>query len=263
VTPRKERDKSFVHDLSLAEYHTADVVADKGHPLPQGLDFSDEPGWRRIRDWGGLNLSICIGHADLHEVGHEHGQHTLNNSILNGLEGGHPLNTAGNTTGGPTRDAPFRGDIDMRITRDGTWHYRGSPINRPPMVKLFASVLKRDETGDFWLETPVEQCRIQVDDAPFLAIDISASGSGRDQKVSFRTNLDENVTAGPDHPIRILHDSMTGNPSPYVLVRDGLEALISRAVYYDLVDLAVEETRDGQTHLCVWSGGASFELGVV
>ena len=131
------------------------------------------------------------------------------------------------------------------------------------MVKLFASVLKRDETGDFWLETPVEQCRIQVDDAPFLAIDISASGSGRDQKVSFRTNLDENVTAGPDHPIRILHDSMTGNPSPYVLVRDGLEALISRAVYYDLVDLAVEETRDGQTHLCVWSGGASFELGVV
>ena len=132
-----------------------------------------------------------------------------------------------------------------------------------PMVKLFASVLKRDEAGDFWLETPVEKCRIQVDDAPFVAIDILASGSGRDQNISFRTNLDENVTAGPEHPIRIRHDSGTGNPSPYVLVRDSLEALISRAVYYDLVELAVEENRDGQTYLCVWSGGASFELGTV
>ena len=95
------------------------------------------------------------------------------------------------------------------------------------MVKLFASVLKRDEAGDFWLETPSEKCRIQVDDAPFMAVDILASGSGRDQRISFRTNLDENVTAGPEHPIRILHDPATGNPSPYVLVRDGLEALIS------------------------------------
>ena len=131
------------------------------------------------------------------------------------------------------------------------------------MVKLFASVLKRDEAGDFWLETPSEKCRIQVDDAPFMAVDILASGSGRDQRISFRTNLDENVMAGPENPIRILHDLATGNPSPYVLVRDGLEALISRAVYYDLVELAIEENRDGQTLLCVWSGGALFELGVV
>ena len=131
------------------------------------------------------------------------------------------------------------------------------------MVKLFASVLKRDDTGDFWLETAIEKCRIQVDDAPFMAVEILASGSGRDQRISFRTNLDENVTAGPEHPIRIIHDSGTGNPLPYVLVRDGLEALISRAVYYDLVDLAVEDNRDGETLLCVWSGGARFELGVV
>lgn len=131
------------------------------------------------------------------------------------------------------------------------------------MVKLFASVLKRDEAGDFWLETPMEKCRIQVDDAPFVAVDMAASGSGRNQKISFRTNLDENVTAGPDHPIRLEHDSATDNPSPYVLVRDGLEGLISRAVYYDLVELAVEIKRDGQTLLCVWSDGASFELGFV
>ena len=131
------------------------------------------------------------------------------------------------------------------------------------MVKLFASVLKRDEEGDFWLETPIEKCRIQVDDAPFTAIDILASGSGQNQSISFLTNLDENVTAGPDNPIRILHDSATANPSPYVLVRDGLEALISRAVYYDLVERAVEINRDGHTRLCVWSDGTSFELGIV
>ena len=151
----------------------------------------------------------------------------------------------------------------MRITRDGIWHYRGSPINRPSMVKLFASVLKRDETGDFWLETPVEKCRIRVDDAPFVAVDISVSGSGRNQKISFRTNLDEIVTAGTEHPIRLEHDSATDNPSPYVMVRDGLEALISRSVYYDLVELAVEENRNGRTVLCVWSDGALFELGFV
>ena len=180
-------------------------------------------------------------------------------SILNGLDGGHPQNS----DGGPSRDTPFCGDIDMRITRDGIWHYRGSPINRIPMVKLFASVLKQDGAGDFWLVTPAEKCRIQVDDAPFVAIDIAVSGSGQDQRISFRTNLDENVTAGPEHPIRMKHDSATGNPSPYVLVRDGLEALISRAVYYDLVELAVEEIRDGQTLLRVWSGGVPFDLGVV
>ena len=131
------------------------------------------------------------------------------------------------------------------------------------MVKLFASVLKRDEAGDYWLETPVEKCRIQVDDAPFVAVDILASGSGRNQNISFRTNLDENVTVGPEHPIRIRHDPGTDNPSPYVLVRGRLEALISRAVYYDLVELAVEESCDGQTSLYVWSGGAQFELGTV
>jgi hypothetical protein len=259
VTPCQERDKSFIHDLLLAEYHAPDAVADERHPLTQCLDFSDEPGRRFLGHWGGLNGGICIDHTDLHEFEHECEQRTLNNSILNGLEGGHPQNTVG----GPSSDAPFCGDIDMRITRDGIWHYRGSPINRLPMVKLFASVLKRDQAGDFWLETPMEKCRIQVDDAPFVAVDMSVSGSGRDQRIGFRTNLDENVTADRQHPIRIRHDSGADNPSPYVLVRDSLEALISRAVYYDLVELAVEKKRDDQTLLCVWSGGASFELGVV
>ena len=181
------------------------------------------------------------------------------NSILNGLEGLHPQNTEGASSAGPG----FCGDIDMRITRDGVWHYQGSPINRMPMVKLFASVLKRDESGDYWLETPVEKCRIQVDDAPFVAVDLSVTGTGPIQTINFRTNLDENVIAGPQNPIRVIHDPASNNPSPYVHVRDGLEALISRPVYYDLVDLAVEDKRQDETIFCVWSDGERFDLGVI
>jgi hypothetical protein len=183
----------------------------------------------------------------------------LVNSILNGLEGKHPENTEGSAKG----SAIFCGDIDMRITRDGRWHYQGTPINRPKMVKLFSTVLKRDETGDFWLETPQEKCRIKVDDAPFVAVDLSVSGSGKNQQIEFRTNLDECVMAGPKHPIRVIHESGSENPSPYVTIRGGLDALISRSVFYDLVELAVENFTDGKTHLSVWSGGVAFDLGII
>ncbi len=153
------------------------------------------------------------------------------------------------------------GDIDIRIGRDGTWFYHGSPIGRKPLVKLFASVLRRDETGDYWLQTPVEKARIRVDDAPFVAVEMTVSGTGCAQNLCFRTNLDETVEAGPDHPLRFAFDAATGEPSPYVLIRPGLEALITRAVFYDLVDLAVE---DDDTHMLgVWSGGTLFPLGPV
>lgn len=151
----------------------------------------------------------------------------------------------------------------MRIARDGTWFYGGSPIRRQSLVKLFASVLRRDESGDFWLETPAEACRITVDDAPFLAVEMSAAGSGRDQTLIFRTNVDENVMAGPDHPIRVVVAPATAEPSPYIRVRDGLEALIARAVFYDLVALGVEQARDGETVFGVWSGGEFFVLGEI
>ncbi len=159
------------------------------------------------------------------------------------------------------RSQQFCGDIDMRIARDGTWFYHGSPIGRKPLVKLFAGVLHRDETGDYWLETPAEKCRIRVDDAPFMALEMTVDGAGCEQRLSFRTNVDENVTAGESHPLRITVDSDTGEPAPYVLVRDGLEALIARAVYYDLVELGVEETLDGTARFGVWSGGVFFALG--
>lgn len=150
------------------------------------------------------------------------------------------------------------GHFDMRITRDGTWHYRGSPIHRKPLVTLFSSVLKRDTDGQFWLETPVERGRIDVDDAPFIAVEMDAGGSGRDQELIFRTNIDETVTAGPDHPIRVAFDESTGEPSPYVLVRDRLEALMTRSVFYALAELAEEHPETGLPG--VWSGGVFFPL---
>lgn len=158
---------------------------------------------------------------------------------------------------------PFCGDFDIRIARDGTWYYRGSPIGRKALVKLFATVLRRDDTGEYWLVTPVERGRIVVDDAPFTAVECTATGSGMDQKLSFRTNLDDWVEAGPEHPIRVALAPDTEEPSPYIEVRHRLEALIVRSVYYQLVGLAVEHQVNGKDHLGLWSNGTFFPLGPV
>lgn len=183
----------------------------------------------------------------------------MHKSILDSLNGSSPENKKGVAAfrGG------FCGDIDMRIARDGTWHYQGSPIERASLVKLFASVLKRDPAGDYWLETPVEKCRIRVDDAPFVAVAMTVQGDGCDRTLSFTTNVDENVIADAAHPIRVEVDPESGEPAPYIRVRDGLDALIARAVFYDLVELGVEVDRDGETVLGVWSGGTFFALGPV
>lgn len=153
------------------------------------------------------------------------------------------------------------GDIDMRIARDGTWHYMGSPIGRMPLVKLFASVLQRDDSGDFWLITPAEMCRIQVDDAPFAAVEMTIDRTGGRQNLIFRTNLDEIVTAGPENPIRVEVDPDSGEPAPYIKIRDGLDALIGRAVFYDLVEIAEPRDESSPGVLGVWSGGEFFEIG--
>lgn len=153
------------------------------------------------------------------------------------------------------------GDLDMRIARDGTWFYHGSPIGRKRLVKLFASVLRREEDGHFYLVTPAEKGRIAVEDAPFVAVAMDVTGDGRDQRLIFRTNIDEEVVADAAHPIRVNHNQLTGEPTPYVLVRDGLEALIGRAVYYDLVERGVEKQVDGDALYGVWSCGVFFPLG--
>ena len=153
---------------------------------------------------------------------------------------------------------PFCGDLDMRIARDGTWFYLGTPIGRPALVKLFSTILRKDE-DKYFLVTPVEKVGITVDDAPFVAVDVNASGSGAEQVLQFETQVGDVFEAGPDHPIRVSYDD-AGEPSPYVLVRRNLEALIDRKSFYRLVDLGVHHEVDGTRWFGVWSGGAFFKV---
>lgn len=177
-----------------------------------------------------------------------------------------PLRSVACRQSRPRRVPVECGDLPFLIRRDGTWLYRGSPINRKELVCLFASVLKREVDGSFWLETPAERGRIEVEDAPFIAVELDWVGDGHHQTLSFRTNVDQIVTAGPDHPIRVAHDLLTCEPTPYILVRPGVgergvEARINRAVYYELVALAVPEWVGCRRMLGVWSRGRFFPLG--
>jgi hypothetical protein len=150
---------------------------------------------------------------------------------------------------------PFCGDLDMRIARDGTWFYMGTPIGREALVRLFASVLRKD--GDkYFLVTPVEKVGITVDDAPFVAVDFRREGD----RLVFTTNVGDETAAGPDHPIRVVRDPETGEPSPYVHVRADLEALIDRKSFYRLVELGETREVDGVAWFGVASGGAFFPV---
>ncbi|MGV6813031.1 MAG: DUF1285 domain-containing protein [Brevirhabdus sp.] len=156
-------------------------------------------------------------------------------------------------------DPPFCGDLDMRIARDGTWFYMGTPIGRPELVRLFSTILKLEE-GNYFLVTPVEKVGITVDDAPFVAVDFEAMGAGAAQVLEFETNVGDRVTAGPDHPIRVERDATTGEPSPYVMVRAGLEALIDRKSFYRLVEIGAHSDHDGARWFGLWSGGVFFPV---
>lgn len=152
------------------------------------------------------------------------------------------------------------GDFDMRIDRAGTWHYRGSPIGRLPLVKLFASVLRRGPDGGYWLVTPVEQGRVEVEDVPFVAVELVAEGLGRARTLRLRTNLDEWVTLDALHPLR-LEPGEDGAEIPYLHVRDRLDARVARSVFYHLVELAEPAGEDDNGTLGVWSAGQFFPLG--
>ncbi|HEX6958261.1 MAG TPA: DUF1285 domain-containing protein [Ferrovibrio sp.] len=158
---------------------------------------------------------------------------------------------------------PFCGEIDMRIARDGSWHYMGSPISRPAMVRLFASILRREADGSYVLVTPVEKCGIRVDDAPFVAVEMTLAGEGESRLIAFRTNVDDIVPLDAEHPLRVSINPATGEPSPYVLVRGRLEALLTRPVYYQLADLAEERELDARRSYGVFSAGQFFSLGDV
>lgn len=150
---------------------------------------------------------------------------------------------------------PFCGDIDMRIARDGTWFYEGTPIGRFQLARLFSTILKRED-DKYFLVTPVEKVGITVDDAPFVAVDFTAAGEGAEQKLRFETNMGDRVIADAENPIRVERDVETGEPSPYVHIRAGLEALIDRKSFYRLVDIGAHH----EDWFGLWSGGVFFRI---
>ena len=177
--------------------------------------------------------------------------------LLRGLEG---LAAAPKRGPAPVHlwNPPFCGDIDMRIAGDGTWFYNGSPIGRPPLVQLFASILRRDDDR-FVLVTPVERVGVRVDDAPFLAVELIVGHANGAPSLTFRTNVEDVVTVDQDHPLRFERGPSAGL-KPYVLVRGGLWALVKRALYYDLAALGRTERRSGEEWFGVWSCGVFFPM---
>jgi len=166
----------------------------------------------------------------------------------------------------PPRQAGDHGQLPFIIQRESTWLYKGSPITRKPMICLFATVLKREEDGAYFLETPAERGFIDVEDAPFVAVEMDWTGHGPQQTLCFRINTDQCITAGREHPIRVKHDLLSCEPTPYLHVRDGkgeypIEARINRATYYELVALAEPGLHQGRKVLGVWSDGVFFSLG--
>jgi hypothetical protein len=154
---------------------------------------------------------------------------------------------------------PFCGDIDMRIAADGTWYYLKTPIGRPALVKLFASVLKREDEK-YFLVTPVEKCGIAVDDAPFLAVEMQIEQGDKGRVLNFRTNVDDWVSCGPEHRLRFEPELDTGGLKPYLHVRRDLWAKVTRALFYDLVELGEERELEGEKMFGIVSGGEFFAM---
>ncbi len=154
---------------------------------------------------------------------------------------------------------PDCGELDIRIARDGTWFYLGTPIGRPELVRLFSTILRKDDDR-YVLVTPVEKVGITVDDAPFVAVDFMVETREDEQVLTFETNVGDSTVAGPEHPIRVDRDPDTGEPSPYVHVRAGLEALIDRKSFYRLVEIGAHARHEGKQWFGVWSSGTFFPI---
>lgn len=154
----------------------------------------------------------------------------------------------------------YQGEIDIRIAADGSWYHQGRRFQRDSLVKLFAGILRREQ-DDYFLVTPAEKLRIEVEDAPFVATLVEQIEDKGQQALVFTTNIGERVVVDSDHPIRVEIDAKSGEPRPYVHLHDGIEALISRRAFFDLANLAEERERDGSRYLSVTSLDQSFELG--
>ena len=154
---------------------------------------------------------------------------------------------------------PFCGDIDMHILRNGKWTYMGSEIKRPAMIKLFSNIVRLDEDGHYYLVTPVEKVRIKVDDVPFVAVSMKKIKEEGVNCLSFTTNVQDEVTLSKENPIEIVIND-NDEPSPYITIRKNLKALISRSVYYDLINMAEEEVIDDKKFLVIKSNNTLFKL---
>lgn len=155
---------------------------------------------------------------------------------------------------------PFCGDLDIRIATDGSWYYLGSPISRAPLVRLFASVLRKDDDGRHYLVTPVEKVGISVEDAPFVGVELHAEGQGPARKLVLRTNVGDVVTIDADHPMRFEAEAGTGGLKPYVRIRGRLDALLARPLLYELAEMIEDREATGETHSGIWSGGQFFRI---
>ena len=154
----------------------------------------------------------------------------------------------------------YCGEMDMVIKSDGSWWHEGSRITREPLVRLFASILRKDDDGETYLVTPAEKIQIKVEVAHFTAIRVDVDGQGEDQRLFFTTNMDEIIQAGPDRPIRIEIDEASGEPRPFISIRGRLEALMTRPVFYELVDHGIEKIPG---ELGIWASGAYFPIGPI
>ena len=161
----------------------------------------------------------------------------------------------------PTSRQRVCGDIGMHIDRHGAWYHQGSPILRKELVKMFSTILRCDDAGNHWLITPAEIAPVRVDDVAHIIVDLKIEGEGAEQTIRFETLVETVYTLSPDHALRVDVDPETAEPSPYLHLDHGLEARLHRAVFYDLVDLAVAETVDGAHVLGVWSAGAFHVIG--
>jgi uncharacterized protein len=184
-------------------------------------------------------------------------------SRIGGLEALLKAQAGGGAMTGPAPvekwNPPYCGDIGLEILRDGTWLYQKSPIGRKPLVALFARVLRKDADGRTYLVTPAEKVDVTVADAPFLAVEMEVQGSGSSQTLIFRTNVDDIVTCDAEHPLRFTAEPHSGGLKPYLRVRGRLDALVTRALYQDLVALAVPAAGTDEV-IGVWSGGLFFPL---
>lgn len=171
------------------------------------------------------------------------------------------LRVSGNRASGDVEEEEDCGDFGIRIDRNGGWHYRGSPIGRKPLVKLFSTVLNRRDDGTYWLTTPAENGRIEVEDVPFVAVEMIHAGQGPTQTIDFRTNLDALVPLDKEHALRVETDPESEEPSPYIHTGKGLEARLLRPVFYHLVDIGEDNDVDGMPCFGVWSRGHFFVIG--